>query len=443
MMKKINPLIWKGQCIPDCESRMTFARQDVPTSFQCGLWRCLLARQLLHPAANVSALRLYQSLGSWTAESTMRWGAMNRHSTLYRRNPSLACGDLDAGWYISVHHPRVDEIYYNSKPDWYSATIPAQATPTDLTGVDTFHVTSAPCSFALIRPPSTSFQRWLQQLRPAERGLVADHTFTECNAAEQVLLQYLQIPCTLLVGTDGSKKYHDQSLSWICAPRAKSSSSWTPALLMGAQMSRVTAPYAVVLRLRLSHHLLITWTNWRHTTRFWSAANSDYVNSTAASIISNLKRPDPKATVPNHANILSYMSSAHYVIKKFVFTHIHNHQDMDTKFEDFPFPVQFNVLWNRMATARLGKQRMDGEVNALSSPFQPRTLPLKSAIVRRWSLLTTLLDSERPSLPSPIGNPYNQVQMDGSSLGQCRTGGNLFMRSKTCNWPPGHEVTKW
>jgi hypothetical protein len=113
---------------------------------------------------------------------------------------------------------------------------------------------------------------------------------------------------------------------------------------MGAQMSQVTAPYAVVLRLRLSHHLLITWTNWRHTTRFWSAANSDYVNSTAASIISNLKRADPKATVPNHANILSYMSSAHYVIKKFVFTHIHNHQDMDTKFEDFPFPVQLNVL---------------------------------------------------------------------------------------------------
>jgi hypothetical protein len=89
---------------------MNFARQDVPTSFQCGLWQRLL-RHLLHPASCISVLRLHQSLGLWTAESTMRWGAMMWHSTLYRCNPSLVRDAPDTGRYISVHHPRVDGIY--------------------------------------------------------------------------------------------------------------------------------------------------------------------------------------------------------------------------------------------------------------------------------------------------------------------------------------------
>ena len=69
----IHPLIWKGRPIPDRVSRTTFPRQEPPTSYQRGLWRRLL-RTLLQPSSTSASLRLLNSLGSWTAESTMRWG---------------------------------------------------------------------------------------------------------------------------------------------------------------------------------------------------------------------------------------------------------------------------------------------------------------------------------------------------------------------------------
>ena len=83
----------------------------------------------------------------------------------------------------------MDGVYYDSKPDWYAATIPAQAIPTDLTGINTFQVTSAYSLFPPIPPPASTFQKWLQQLPLAEKRLLANHTFAECDA-EQALIQY-------------------------------------------------------------------------------------------------------------------------------------------------------------------------------------------------------------------------------------------------------------
>ena len=127
---RFHPLSWKGQPIPDRSSRTTFARQEQPTSYQQGLWRRLL-RRLLHPSATSSLLLLASPLGSWTAESTsMRWAAMLGDSNLYRSDPCLPRGDASDERHILVHFPRhlvskdvTSPIYYDTQPDWYTATI--------------------------------------------------------------------------------------------------------------------------------------------------------------------------------------------------------------------------------------------------------------------------------------------------------------------------------
>ncbi len=80
---KFHILAWKGLPIQDRCSLAIFARQEQPTRYQRGLWRRLL-RSFLHPLANPASPLLLKPLGAWTAESTMRWGAMLWDSTLYR-----------------------------------------------------------------------------------------------------------------------------------------------------------------------------------------------------------------------------------------------------------------------------------------------------------------------------------------------------------------------
>jgi hypothetical protein len=83
--------------------------------------------------------------------------------------------------------------------------------------------------------------------------------------------------------------------------------------------------------------------------------------------------------------MLSFISSsAHYVIKKFVFTHVHSHQDEeDTKVEDLPFPVQLNVLCNCMATAERKNSKQTMKPTLYRPPCDLGPLPLKSVMVGR------------------------------------------------------------
>ena len=221
--KHIHPFSWKGLPIPDRSSVTSFARQEKPTSNQCGLWRRLL-RSLLRSTATVSDLALHQPLGSWTAESTMRWVAMLWNSTLYRSDPSIQRGDAQDERHISVHFPRrlvtshSTSTYYDATPDWYTATIPARATPADITGDQVFMVTTARYKSACIPAAGKSFSEWIRQLPMAEQRLIDNHYFEDCDA-EQTLVQYLQLKCTLIIGTDGGKREHQGSFSWIlCSP---------------------------------------------------------------------------------------------------------------------------------------------------------------------------------------------------------------------------------
>ncbi|KAI2502774.1 hypothetical protein MHU86_11678 [Fragilaria crotonensis] len=100
-----------------------------------------------------------------------------------------------------------------------------------------------------------------------------------------------------------------------------------------------------------------------------------YVDSTSA--ISNVKLLRdliPIRRFPNHADLLSTMSSAHYVLKHFRLTHVPNHQDDSTAFDDLPFPAQLNVLCDTMATDQLKQQSGNAAQRTLSIPLIPRTL---------------------------------------------------------------------
>ena len=211
---RFHPFSWKGLHIPDRYSHTSFARQEQPTSYQRGLWRRLL-RSLLHPSATPASLLLLSPLGPWTAESTMQWGAMLWDNNLYRSDPSLSRGNASDARHTSVHFPRrlvakdaTSPIYYDAKPDWYTATLPALAIPANIDGCQVFTVSNSTTNFECTPEPARSFQEWIQQMPPAERRLISSHYFAECDA-EQILIQYLQIECTLLIGTDGGKRSHN------------------------------------------------------------------------------------------------------------------------------------------------------------------------------------------------------------------------------------------
>ena len=171
----LHPFIWKGQSIPDRHSRIQFARQPVISSGQRSLWRKLL-RTLLSPDATTTSLCLNKPLGAWTAESNMIWGTMSWNSNLYRRDPARETGDRQ----VSVHFPRQfihsdgsigTSTFYDSHPDWYSATVPRLATPTDIAGNYIFTATSAPMGYPIPASPASNFQEWIQRLPTAETVL--------------------------------------------------------------------------------------------------------------------------------------------------------------------------------------------------------------------------------------------------------------------------------
>lgn len=165
---------------------------------------------------------------------------------LYRSDPRVPRGDETNEHHISVRFQRhlvskdaSSPVYFDAKPDWYSATVPQCAIPGDLTGKHIFRVQSSQRIFPSTPKPASSFPEWIQQLpASAERRLVSSPSFEECGA-EMELLQYLQIPCTLRVGTAGGNRYESGSFSWIiCSPnRERLALNMGPAVGGRAQMS--------------------------------------------------------------------------------------------------------------------------------------------------------------------------------------------------------------
>ncbi len=148
---------------------------------------------------------------------------MTWEDNLYRRDPHNNCGKRC----VALHYPHTfvhsdgtpaSGTFYEATPDWYTATTPRLAIPTDITGNQIFLTTHSVLQYPSIPAPADTFATWVSQLPPGERRLLSYVSFAKCNS-EEVLVQYLQLDCTLFIGTDGGKRHHSGSFSWIiCSP---------------------------------------------------------------------------------------------------------------------------------------------------------------------------------------------------------------------------------
>ena len=202
---------WKGLRIPDRTSRFKFARQETPTPYQCGLWRKLL-RSLLSPSATAQHNLLQTPLMPWIQKSNMIWGAMIYDTHLYRRDPDVDSGERA----VAVHFAKFLELsvgsrsktaHYEELPNWYTATTPVLAIPADLTGQQLHTASYATNEYVLSPAAPKTFQEWLAKLPMAERRMLSLITFDMCDA-EALLIQYIQVECTLFIGIDGGKRHH-------------------------------------------------------------------------------------------------------------------------------------------------------------------------------------------------------------------------------------------
>ena len=67
---------------------------------------------------------------------------------------------------------------------------------------------------------ASNYQEWVQRLPLAEKCLISTVYFS-ISDAEQTLIQYLQLECTVFIGTDGGKKHHRGSFSWIICSQGR------------------------------------------------------------------------------------------------------------------------------------------------------------------------------------------------------------------------------
>ena len=370
--------IWNGQQLSDRRSKIKFARQLQPTPYQRGLWRRLLRSYVVLPI-KLPHLRLKCPLGVWITESNMNWSAMMWDETLYRFNPYAHNGGER---HISLHFPQhrahsnglpASSVFYTSQPDWYAASIPRMAAPTDLTGDDPFRATHSETQFAPIPVAAETFAEWVLQLPPAEQRLISSVSFAECDA-EEVLVQYLQLDCTLFIGTDGGKRHHQGSFSWIICSPGKEQLILNAGPVDGWHKCQTSlrSEAAALASVTLYLDELTAFFGLRLHCRFVL-----YVDSNSAiTNVQNLRDLIPKRRFADNADILSTMSAAHPVISRFTLAHVKSHQDDATEFEQLSFPAQLNVLCDTMATNQLTRQRDHAHERSLSCPMIPRTLPV-------------------------------------------------------------------
>ncbi len=370
----ILPCVWSAQPISDRKSCMTFARQSPPTGHQKGLWKRLLKHILLDHTAR-DKFRLSQSLGPWIAESNMRWGAMVWDGSLYRHDPF----DLTGGERrVAIHFPHdlagASACYYNQQPDWYSASLPRLAIPSDITGDQIFLAEYSTLVSDPIAPPIHTFAEWLSQLLPAESRLVSSVSFYACDA-ETVLVQYLQLACTIYVGTDSGKKEAAGSFSWIiCSPGQEH-------LIMNSGpvdgwhhcQSSLRSEAAAVASVTLYLNELAAFysINIQSHIRF-------FVDSMGAiSNVQAIRDQIPRRRFPNNADLLFTMKEAPHVLRHYRFEHVHSHQDDNVAVEKLPFSAQLNVLCDDLATSQLNQQ-----ITNASEITSPISLPTRSLPVQ-------------------------------------------------------------
>ena len=371
---------WQGIPFADRHSCMTFARQEQPTVYQRGLWRRLL-RSYLVPHASAANLQLLHPVGAWLYPSNMIWSAMIWDSNLYRQDPHHHHGERQ----VSVHFPKhlvtssgtsASCNFFDPKPDWFVAQVPTLAVPADLEGEHIFTATYSEQSYHVIPEPADTFSAWVLQLPPAEQRLLSSVSFAECDA-EEILVQYLQLDCTLFIGTDGGQRHHSGSFSWIIYSPGEEQLILNSGPVDGwykcqsSLRSEATALTSVTLYL----DELSSFFDLEIQCQFQL-----FVDSTSAiTNVSQLREMMPRRRFANNADIFSTMSAAHPVLTQFRFQHVKSHQDDTTDLEQLSFPAQVNVLCDEMATTQLLSQQSQADQRSLPCPLTPRHLPIELA----------------------------------------------------------------
>ena len=135
-------------------------------------------RSVISPDATNDHHLLLTALGPWIAPSNMTFGAMVFDNNLYLQNPAAHSGER----HVAVHFPRTllrsdatkpGIVYYENPPDWYSATVPALVTPTDLNGTHILTTSASSMAYDEIPLHAKTFQEWTTQLPPSEKRMLS------------------------------------------------------------------------------------------------------------------------------------------------------------------------------------------------------------------------------------------------------------------------------
>jgi len=146
----------------------------------------------------------------------MVWESYMWDGNLYRQNIT------DPSWnyerHVAVHLPEAlsptqPTTIFDAKPTTHSATVPRLAVPADVRGNQVYTAAFKALKYPLIPPSPETFQKWCGQLSPAEERLLHFITYKSCD--EKDLIKYLQLDCIIYIGTDGGKREHGGSFSWI------------------------------------------------------------------------------------------------------------------------------------------------------------------------------------------------------------------------------------
>ena len=175
-------------------------------------------------------------------------------------------------------------------------------------------------------------------------------TYKFCDA-EKELIKYLQLDCVIYIETDGGKREHGGSFSWIiCSPeRATLVINSGPVdgwcRCQSSLRSEATALSSVCLYL----DELATFHEIEIRCNFKTFIGSTSAISNAVSIRDLI----PKRQYPNNADCITTIKDATRVISRMRLEHVKSHQDTKTNFKKLPFAAQLNAICDHMATRHL------------------------------------------------------------------------------------------
>jgi hypothetical protein len=375
--------VWRCQQFQDRTSHLGYPRQAEPTVKQRRVWRKLL-RTLLVPHAKLSRLHLLQALGPWIAPSTMKWKYSTWDENLYVQNVthSISLGERCVAIHFAQHTTYADgcpiTLYNVSRPDWFAAQVPTQATPVDVHGNNIVTTSYAQLQWPLISESAATFSHWRDRLPPAEKRLLTFVTYLHVDAELQLLSHLESLTSILYIGTDGGRKEADGSFAWLICSTSREKLVCNSGPVDGwckcqsSYRSELMALSSAILFLDefcAFHELSVQCT-------FQILSDS----TGAISAIEHIRDLIPTRHYPDHADVVSTLKDAIHILAKSACQHVKSHQDDKKDFSDLPFPAQVNVLCDRMATRQMEDHR-EGEWASQQNFLPTRNQPVVISIM--------------------------------------------------------------